>query len=368
VVARGTNNLAFRLLGAMYAGSDVVISPTSVSTAFAMAAAGADEATRAQLDAVFGFPPAEQLPAAMNTLTAQLVADPVPAEVGETPVFELANASWVQDGVEVGADYLQTIGAFYGAGAETVDFTDQEATRARINGWIAERTNDRIPELLAAPGLAPTTQMALANAAYFRAGWAVPFAVDATAPLPFTTAAGTVVQAPMMHAERDVAFVLDEDVVAVTVPYVGGEYAMTVAMPDDIGAFLATANSDAWSQLAGSAAFGPVVLDLPKWEAETTAELSTPLTSLGLTVPGGSYPGIVEDATVGAVIHGADITVDEAGTEAAAATVIGMDASAAPVDRPEPIRIVIDRPYVYAVTHVPSGTILFAGIETDPTT
>ena len=200
MVVRGTNNAAFALLGAMYAGADVVISPTSVSTAFAMAAAGADEATRAQLDAVFGFPPGEQLPAAMNTLTAQLVADPVPAEMGETPVFELANASWVQDGVDVGADYRETIGAFYGAGVETVDFADQEATRVRINAWIAERTHGRIPELIAAPGLDPTTQFALANAAYFRGSWAEPFETDATAPLPFTTASGTVVQAPMMHA------------------------------------------------------------------------------------------------------------------------------------------------------------------------
>ena len=273
VVVRGTNNVAFRLLGAMYTGSDVVISPASVSTAFAMAAAGADEGTRAQLDAVFGYPPAEQLPAAMNTLGAQLVADPVPAATGETPVFELANASWVQEGADVGAEYLQTIGAYYGAGAETVDFADQEATRARINEWIAERTNERIPELLVAPGLDPATRFALANAAYFRASWAVPFDAAVTVPLPFTTAAGAVVQAPMMHAERDMAFVLDEDVGRVTVPYVGGEYAMTVAMPDDIAGFLATADYDAWAQLAGAASFGPVVLDLPTWEATTTADL-----------------------------------------------------------------------------------------------
>ena len=66
---------------------------------------------------------------------------------------------------------------------------------------------------------------------------------------------------------------------------------MTIAMPDDIAAFLATADSDAWAQLAGAASFGPVVLDLPKWEAATTADLSAPLTALGLTVPGGDYPG-----------------------------------------------------------------------------
>ena len=367
VVVRGTNNAAFALLGALYTGADVVISPISVSTAFAMAAAGADEPTRAQLDAVFGFPPAEQLPAAMNTLTAQMVADPVPANLGETPVFELPNASWVQDGVEVGAEYVQTIGAFYGAGVEAVDFADQEATRVRINEWIAEHTNGRIPELLAAPGLDPATQFALANAAYFRESWAVPFDAAATAPQPFTTATGAVVQAPMMHAEREMAFVLDEDVVSVQVPYLGGEYAMTVAMPDDVTGFLATADYDAWAQLSGAASFGPVVLDLPTWEADTSADLSAPLTALGLTIPGGKYPGIMEGVTLGAVVHGANITVDEEGTEAAAATVIAME-DAAPADPPDPVEIRIDRPYVYAITHVPSGTILFAGVDTDPTT
>lgn len=364
VVVRGTNNVTFGLLGAMYAGGDVVISPASVATAFAMAAAGADEATRAQLDAVFGYPPGEQLPAAMNTLTAQLVPDPLTDDTGDAPVFELANASWVHDGVEVGAAYLETLGAYYGAGVEMVDFVDQEATRSRINEWIAERTHDRIPELLAAPGLAPETRFALANAAYFKASWAVPFDEALTAPQAFTTAAGAPVQAPMMHTERDLAFVLDEDVVAVHLPYLGGEYAMTIAMPDDVVAFLASADHDAWAQLSAAATSGPVVLDVPRWEATTTADLAAPLTGLGLTVPGGSYPGIIEEATVGAVVHGANITVDELGTEAAAATVIAMP-TAAPAD---PVEIRIGRPYVYAITHVPSGTILFAGVETDPTT
>jgi len=366
VAVRGVNNAGFGLLRQLFAGDDVVLSPTSVATAFAMAAAGADEATRAQLDAAFGFPAGEALPVSMNALTAGLVADPLanPGE-SETPVFELANTGWAQQGVQVGAPFLDVLATHYGAGVETVEFTAQEATRARINAWIAERTRDRIPELLAAPGLDPATRFALANAAYFKASWAAPFDEAATAPAPFTALDGTVVQADTMHAQLPVGYVLDEDVIAVHLPYVGGEYVMTIAMPDDLAGFVATADAETWRTLTDAAAQGDVVLSLPRWEAATTADLAAPLTAMGLPIPGGAYPGILPEATVNSVAHGANITVDELGTQAAAATVIGMVVSA-PAEPPP--TITIDRPFVYTITHAPTGTILFAGIETNPAT
>ncbi|MFV0308444.1 MAG: serpin family protein [Desertimonas sp.] len=368
LLVRGNNDAAFALLGQMYAGEDVVLSPTSVTTAFAMAAAGADEPTLTQLESVFGYPPSGQLAPGIRVLGDELVPDEVESELGATPVFELANVAWLHDDEEVDEDYQELLDVFFGAGIETIDFEDQEAARAVINDWIAERTHDRIPELIGEPGLSADTVLALVNAAYFQAGWMVPFEEGVTAPQVFTTAAGETVQAPMMHAERTMSFVLDEDVVAVELPYLGGEFVMTVAVPDDVEQFLTTADAESWAQLGAVATSDRVVLDLPRWEAETTADLAAPLTELGLPIPGGSYPGILvgEELEVSAVIHGANITVDEAGTEAAAATTVMM-ATSAP-DPADPVEIRVDQPFVYTITHAPSGLILFAGVETDPTT
>lgn len=363
VAVRGSNNAALAMLRAQYEGQDVVLGPVSVTTAFAMAAEGADDATRADLATVFGFPEGDELGSSMNALTDALVPDEVP-EGMEQPVFELANTTWAQEGAEIGDAFLETLAAQYGAGVQTVDFTDAEATREAINAWIAERTHDRIPQLIAAPGLPVDTMFALANAVYFKGAWLHSFPEESTAPGPFTTADGTVVEAEMMAQELTTSFVYDEDVHAVHLPFAGDEFVMTIAMPDDVTEFLADADGESWSMLTDAATSGPVDLVMPKWEASTTADLAPTLSELGLPIPGGSYPGIMSDATIGSVVHGADIAVDELGAEAAAATLIAMPTSA-PVPE-EQVSITIDQPFVYSITHVPTGTILFIGVETDP--
>ena len=61
---------------------------------------------------------------------------------------------------------------------------------------------------------------------------------------------------------------------------------------------------------------------------------------------------------VSSVVHKARIEVNEKGTEAAAATVAGLNGAAAPTDYRE---LVLDRPFCYAVVDLERGVPLFLG-------
>jgi serpin B len=117
--------------------------------------------------------------------------------------------------------------------------------------------------------------------------------------------------------------------------------------------------------VAAGLAPATVDLTLPRWETGSAVDLAPLLTELGLPVPGGALPGIAPDLEIGAAVHAADITVDEAGTEAAAATAVGIEITSAPLPG-EVVTVVADRPYLFAVRHVETGAPLFVGRVADP--
>jgi serpin B len=107
-----------------------------------------------------------------------------------------------------------------------------------------------------------------------------------------------------------------------------------------------------------------VDLTLPRWDTGSAVDLGPLLTELGLPIPGGSLPGIAPDLEIGMAVHAADITVDEAGTEGAAATAAGIEITSAPLDD-EIVTVVADRPFLFAVQHVATGASLFVGRVAD---
>ncbi|MPZ54299.1 MAG: hypothetical protein GEU79_16480 [Acidimicrobiia bacterium] len=368
-VVRGSNGAGFELLRQLGVGDEnLVFSPASLSIAFAMANAGADEETAAQLAEVFGFPPGDETHEAMNALLRSLEPDNAndPADGAET-VMSVANSGWAQTGAEIGSDFLDTLAAQYGSGLHVTDFTgDTERSRQAVNGWIDEQTRGLIPELIAEGQLDPNTVYTLINALYFKAAWTHTFDEEATEPRPFTLSDESTVEVPMMVGDRlPASYVVDGNLTAISLSYGDGEFEMKVVMPEELGEFVDTLDADRWSQLASSFQKGEVNLTIPKWETESNLNLNGPLSGMGLEIPGGRYPGIMPGTWVASVLQGAKITVDETGTEAAAATAVMM-ATSAPVDEPEPVDITIDRPFFYTIEHVPTGLVLFAGQVVDP--
>ncbi len=356
--------------------TNLVFSPHSIGVALTMTRAGAEGETAAEMDEVLHLGGTADPHGSINALDLALATaagererpDGSTAEV----VIDIANAFWAQEGFGFEPPFLATLAEDYGAGVRLVDFAgDHEAAREEINDWVATQTNDRIEKLLGPGVLSALTRAVLTNAVYLNAPWQHPFDENATATAPFTTLDGSEVEAELMSTTGPFRYARVGSAQVVELPYLGGELSMVVVVPD-LGAFDATAASlDGGGFRAILEALGPaeVALRFPTFDVTTQASLVPPLKALGMTSAFdpelADFSAMTEDAPlhVSDVVHQAFITVDEAGTEAGAAPAVVMDLTAAPV---EVVELVVDRPFLYAITHGPSSSLLFLGHVVDP--
>jgi serine protease inhibitor len=354
----------YRRLAAASPTDNLVLSPASIALALAMAAAGAAGTTLDEMVATL-HADALDLHAGANAVDTAL-ATRNRADV----TLRIANATWLQQGMQVGEPFLDTLATDYGSGVQTVDFeADPDGARIDVNAWVGERTEGRIPELLAPGTIDELTRFVLVNAVYLLADWADPFDVALTRDESFTTAGGDAIEVPTMVKQTELPYASGDGWQAIELPYVGDELAMLLFLPEPD--FLATFEeiflvTDATQYLEPRL----VLVFLPRWDTTASFELADQLSALGMPTAladAADFTGITTDEPlhIGAVIHQANITVGEEGTEAAAATaVIGEAGSAAPVE--EPIELRFDRPFVFALRDRTTGAVLFLGRVADP--
>jgi serpin B len=345
-------------------GENLVFSPLSLAMAFGMADAGARGETAAQIEEVFHLPTSgQELHAAFNALEQALASS-------GTPTLRLANRLFPATGYELEPDFVETLAAQYGAPPERLDFAGAaELARERINAWVSERTEKRIPELFPAGAIDPATRLVLVNALYLKAKWMQPFGKYPTERAPFTRLDGSTVRVSLMqNAELQTRFVDAKDVQAVELPYEGGKLSMLVVVPrGDFAAFERSFDAARLAGLDEAARTGIADLYLPRWSTSSSLDLAGDLPELGLTAPFGTdrdFTGISPDNPVlDAAVHAADIDVDERGTVAAAATGLAFAVSGPPT--PDAV-IRADRPFLYLIRDTETGAILFAGRLVDP--
>ena len=353
--------------------ANVVLSPTSIALALAMARAGARGETAAEMDAVMRDLGADGNEAWLNALDAALAtrSGTYKDDSGQdlAVALRIANAPFAQAGMPLEEAYLEALASRWGAGLRLVDYKrDAEAARQAINAWVDDQTEQRIPELLVPGVLTSDSRLALVNAIYLKAPWQTAFSAEATAPAAFTRADGSTVDVPMMQVGEAMPYAAGTGWRAVEIPYVGGSLAMTVIVPDDLAAFEAALTADELTSITGALADAPVALTLPTFSIETKAQLGDVLAALGMPTAfsdAADFSGITtaEQLVIDEVIHQANIDVDEKGTEAAAATAVVMRAGSAPA---EPVTLRVDRPFLFALRDVPTGAILFLGRVGDP--
>jgi serpin B len=345
----------------------VVVSPLSIGVAFGMADVGASGATAEELAALFALPASgEDRWAAFNTLEQDVSSD-------EGPTVRLANRLFPDEDFGLVDGYDRTLARWFGARAEPLPLRAQpDASRLRINEWVAEQTEDLIPDLLGPGAITPQTVLVLVNALYLEAEWATPFGKYPTEDLPFTLTDGSTVTVPLMHElELTGPAVAGEDYTATEVPYAGGELSMLVVVPaegrfDRVQARLADGLLD---EIDAAATTGPVELWLPRFASDTALDLGVvfeeDLGTRAVFGPDGTWDGIAPEVFLASGVHAADIEVDEEGTVAAAATALMFDESGPP----EPQVVVrADRPFLYAIRHRSTGAVLFVGRVMDPST
>jgi serpin B len=373
--AAAINAFGFDVYAALRTGdANLVFSPASIQLAMAMARAGARSETADQMDRVMHDLGSDRLADALNALD-QALADrngtfPDGEGTQHDLILRIANAPFAQRDFPFEEAYLTALAERFGAGVRLVDYaTDPEAARQVINGWVDEQTEERIPELLPQGVINELTRLTLVNAIYLKAPWLLPFAEQATEVGTFTRPDGTTVEVPLMTSETRLGYADGRDWQAVELPYLGETLAMTLILPDDLHGFEDELDADAFEAIVGSLASTNVRVTMPRFDIETKAGLADILDGLGMPLAfdpdRADFSGMTSAAQlyITAVVHQANITVDEAGTEAAAATAVVIGATSAP---PTPVEVRFDRPFLFAVRDLGTGAILFCGRVTDP--
>jgi serpin B len=334
-----------------------------------MAAAGARRDTLTQmLELLHDTRPAEVFHDASNALNLALLAPrQAPTDGSGNPLeLELANSVWSQTGFHVEPSFLDLLARDYGAAINTVDYErDARGATESINKWVDANTNHKIKDLF--DQLDSTTRLVLVNAVHFKASWQQQFLTADTHDGSFATAAGTRVTAPFMHGVVRSTYAAGDGWQAVDLPYIG-DASMTVIVPDAgrFSQFEQDLDPAALAHIISSLRPADVTVTLPKLQLKDTSDLVPALRSLGMTDAFGNadFSGITghPDLFISKVVHQATVTIDEKGTEAAAATGIAFTQSAFPT-----ANLTADRPYLVLIRDHKTGTILFCGRVTDPT-
>jgi serpin B len=375
LAARAVNAFGFDLLRkAIPAGKNGVLSPTSVALALAMARAGARGQTATQMDAVLREvatdPHAGWLNALEQALASRSGTFKDSADKDTKVTLRIANAPFAQRDLAFVPAYLDALASRYGAGVRLVDYkTDPDAARAAVNAWVKDQTEQRIPELIAKGAVDNLTRLIVVNAIYLKAAWRTAFLESATAPASFVRLDGSTIDVPTMQETADLSYAAGLGWKAVELPYVGDSLAMTVIVPEDLAKFEATLDGPGFEAIAAALKPTSVRLSFPKFGLETLADLGNVLKALGMPDAfdpnRADFGGITtaEQLYISAVIHQANLDVDEQGTEASAATAVVLGTTAMPVDQ---VTLQVDHPFLFALRDTKTGAILFLGRVTEP--
>lgn len=363
------------------ADSNVVFSPHSISTAFAMLSDAAAGQTLSEVEQALRFGPVDDAfhrsQDALSLALAGRNRDAIDTEAQKVAaqILTESNDVWIRDDMPPEPSYLDTLAKFYGVGVHQADFGNQpEASRQAINAKVSRDTHDLIPELIPEKKINESTLAVLTSALYFKAPW--PDKLPDAVPGAFNLFGGSTKQVPMLKTEQHLAYYEGDSFVSVAVPYYGGDLELMLIVPD-AGAY-ERVRANLSGQLLGEIVSGrtepKVNLTFPKLDLKSSVPAKDVLQALGIaaafdpdaaelpkfpTPPGTrSY---VDD-----VLHQATIVVDEKGTEASAATaiIIGVGSSAPPIE--EVKTVVVDRPFLFAVRDNPTGALLFAGQAVSP--
>ncbi len=347
-------------------------SPHSVATAFAMLREGARGETRAELDRALHLQ--GDVAPAEGELAARIEA------IAESGVeLRTANRVFVEDAFPIEDGFRSALAVGFRAPFEAVSFsTDPEGARVRVNGWVAERTNDRIRELMPPGSVGADTRLVLTNAVYFHGPWAAPFDRARTTDQPFYVDGRDEARVPTMRDTRCVPFAHVEGASVGELPYAGDAVSMVVVVPDErdgLEGLLGSLDPDRLERLTRELSRRcDVEIAIPRFRIEPaeSLDLRSAMNALGVRRAfdweQADLSGITEahHLVVGAAFHRAFVEVNEEGTEAAGATGVGVMLTSATYPEPPPARIVADHPFLFFLRDRESGLVLFVGHVVDP--
>jgi serpin B len=366
-LVKAGNDFSFALLGKALDGTSEnrMVSPLSVSSALSMTLNGASGTTLSAIQKTLGLDglTREDINSINKDLmTALMKADP-------SVVMNIANSVWIRKDFTVLDPFITANQTYYSAQVTKLDFNSEAL--AIINKWVSDKTNGKIPTILSS--ISPNEIMFLINAIYFNGKWKYQFETSKTVNEPFTCTDKKIVSVPMMKMENSFGYSEQSGYKALKMPYGADKFQMILLLPDEgttPDKLAASLNSTSWGAIT-TALQGKtkVPVWIPKWKFSWEKTLNDVLSSLGMAIA--FDPNKADFSAINAnsqlfiskVIHKTFIDVSESGTEAAAATSVGISLTSMPVNPPS---FYLTRPFLFFITEEDTGAILFAGKVENP--
>jgi len=373
-LVRGNNGFAVDLYRALreQESGNFFYSPFSISIALAMTWAGARGETEREMADVLHFPCRRTVSILPSTRWTWnwLRGQGARGRDGTGFRLHIVNALWSQKGYQFLPEFLETLARNYGAGLRLLDLSDPEAARGVINDWISDQTEGRIRDLIPAGVVSALTRLVLTNAIYFNAAWAEPFEKNLTADGPFYLPDGRQVMVPMMRQTAYFGYAEGEGFQAVELPYDGEELAMVILLPGEgrFEEFEASLDAARLEEMLGRLRSQHLSLTMPRFGVESSFHLADTLAAMGMPSPfqpdQADLSGMngTRDLYIQAVLHKAFVSVDESGTEAAAATAVIVGVTGPPPD----LEVTVNRPFIFLIRDRQTGVILFVGRVVNP--
>jgi serpin B len=370
----GNTAFAFDLYQALRGEQgNLFYSPYSISLALAMTYAGARGETEQQMADTLHFTlPQDSLHPAFNSLDQQLASRGEGAQGKDEKGFRLniVNAIWGQQDYTFLPQFLDVLAENYGAGLRLLDFINKpEESRVTINNWVSDQTEGKIKDLIPQGVIDDLTRLVLTNAIYFNAAWLNPFNEKLTQDGIFHLLDGSEVTVPMMRQTESFGYAEGEGYQAVELPY-SGNLSMVILLPESgqFDSFEQSLDANYVDAILKDLEDKQVALTMPKFEFESEFSLVDTLSEMGMPIAfsgGADFSGMTgnNDLCIGDVLHKAFVSVDEAGTEAAAATAVVMKLTAAPA---EPVEVTVDRPFIFLIRDIETNSIIFVGRVMNP--
>ena len=388
-VVGGNTAFALDLYGQLATNQgNLFFSPYSISTCLAMLYAGARSNTEQQMAQVLGFSTNQQQFASLfGELQAELATDQQPNAIE----LNIANALWIQEGFPFLPAFLQTATNQYQASVGQADFIqDAAAVTQTINNWVAQETQNRILNIVPPGAINTYTRLVLANAIYFLGHWTTSFDETNTTTQPFYVSRTNLVPVPLMHLPVGMdgqsnplrfnymqsytnspigspPIIPSNGFQALELPYGSNQLSMVILLPslmDGLGQLEQQLSPSFLSNVLSQMRMQQVEVYLPRFTLESTFKLTDTLAAMGM--PDAFTPGVADlsgidgmrDLFVAFVLHKAWGQVNESGTEAAAATIIGVTSTAV---GPTPPIFRADHPFLFLIRDTHTGSVLFLG-------
>jgi len=343
------------------------LSPYSIHAGLSLARIGAVGATGSELDKLLFSGPFSP-----KTLADYAALNSAVTRSEETISANLANSVWISDQGTFTNQFLKDTTEGFHTEARSIDFRQTDLARKTINSWVSGKTNALIPNLLP-PGIPrPDTTATLVNALYFKGAWDNPFAKGQTKNGDFWFSDGTKVATPMMHLETSLPYFESREWQAVQLSYAHGSYVYLLLVPRQrltVASIAQALTQRIIQEVLNTTTRSTVKLSMPRHKVRQSRELVESLKALGITQPfseKADYSAMTAlPATITSVIHEAVVNLDEAGTEAAAATAVIM-AKTAMFFGDSPKELKADHAFAYAIIHKTTQAPLFIGIVSNP--